>query len=50
MVNKHLNLFVRDVSADVITPIHFESWENATESIEDLVNVSKEEGIMDKVC
>lgn len=50
MDGKQAAQFVRDIGADVMVPMHFESWDQFTEYREDLVKVFEEEGIMDKVC
>ncbi|KAL6229840.1 hypothetical protein BDW75DRAFT_234883 [Aspergillus navahoensis] len=39
----------RDIGADVMIPIHFESWAHFTEDRRDLMKVFSEEGFMDKV-
>ncbi|OJJ86171.1 MBL fold metallo-hydrolase [Aspergillus glaucus CBS 516.65] len=50
MNGKQAAQFVRDIGADVMVPMHFESWDHFTEYREDLVKVFEEKGIMDKVC
>ena len=40
----------RDIGAEVVIPIHFESWDHFKQGREDLANVFVEEGFMDKVC
>lgn len=50
MDGKQAVRLMRDINADVMIPIHFESWEHFTEHREGLTKVFEEEGIMDKVC
>ncbi|OJZ85402.1 hypothetical protein ASPFODRAFT_208547 [Aspergillus luchuensis CBS 106.47] len=39
----------RDIGADFMIPIHFESWKHFTEDRKDLEKIFKENGFMDKV-
>lgn len=39
----------RDIGAECMIPIHFESWDHFTEDREDLAKVFTQEGFMDKV-
>lgn len=48
MDGKQAAQLVRDIGADVMVPMHFESWKHFTEYREDLVKVFEEGGIMDK--
>ncbi|KAG2225224.1 hypothetical protein INT45_009553 [Circinella minor] len=41
---------VRNLGADVLVPIHFESWLHFTEYRDDLRKVFEEEKVLDKVC
>ncbi|KAI9272972.1 beta-lactamase superfamily domain-containing protein [Phascolomyces articulosus] len=41
---------VRELGADILVPIHFESWLHFTEYHEELRKVFEDEGINDKVC
>lgn len=49
MDGKQAVQLTRDIGADVMIPIHFESWAHFTEDREDLVKVFTEERFMDKV-
>ncbi|KAF4227990.1 hypothetical protein CNMCM6457_007049 [Aspergillus fumigatiaffinis] len=49
MDGKQAVQLTRDIGADVMIPIHFESWAHFTEDREDLVKVFSEEGFMEKV-
>ncbi|KAH3118964.1 hypothetical protein KXX00_006800 [Aspergillus fumigatus] len=42
--------FMRATGADIMVPIHFESWEHFTEHREDLQKVFDKEGIAENVC
>lgn len=50
MDGKQAVQLTRDIGADVMIPIHFESWDHFTEDREDLVKVFQEEGFADRVC
>ncbi|KAK3336259.1 beta-lactamase superfamily domain-containing protein [Cercophora scortea] len=41
---------LRDIGADVLVPMHFESWEHFEEKGEELARVFEREGVMEKVC
>ncbi|KAI9373620.1 beta-lactamase superfamily domain-containing protein [Aspergillus egyptiacus] len=49
MDGKQAVQLTRDIGADVMIPIHFESWAHFTEDRKDLEKVFSEEGFMDKV-
>lgn len=40
----------RTIKADLLVPMHYESWGHFTQFGQDLMKVFKEEGIFDKVC
>ncbi|KAB8078736.1 Zn-dependent hydrolases of the beta-lactamase protein [Aspergillus leporis] len=40
----------RDIKADVLVPMHYESWHHFTQFGEELRHVFEKEGISDKVC
>lgn len=50
MGGKDAAKLVSKVNADILVPIHFESWFQFTEYEEQLRKVFEEEGISDKVC
>lgn len=50
MDGKRATKLVRDIGADVIVPMHFESWTHFIEDREELEKVFKEEGIFQQVC
>ncbi|KAF7171988.1 hypothetical protein CNMCM5623_004247 [Aspergillus felis] len=50
MDGKQAVRLVREIGADIMIPIHFESWAHFTEDREGLRKVFEAEGIMDKVC
>lgn len=39
----------KEIGADVLVPMHFESWEHFAEKKEELVAALEREGVMDKV-
>lgn len=41
---------LRDVKADVLVPMHYESWGHFTQFGKELRRDFEEEGILDKVC
>ncbi|KAI9494163.1 beta-lactamase superfamily domain-containing protein [Zychaea mexicana] len=41
---------VRELDADIMVPIHFESWKHFTEHSGELHKIFEKEGMMDKVC
>ncbi|GES60555.1 Zn2+ dependent hydrolase [Aspergillus terreus] len=49
MDGKQAVQLTRDIGADVMIPIHFESWAHFTEDRKDLMKVFSEEGFMEKV-
>ncbi|KAK3694116.1 beta-lactamase superfamily domain-containing protein [Podospora appendiculata] len=40
----------RDIGADVLVPMHYESWEHFSEKGEELARVFETEGVKDRVC
>jgi L-ascorbate metabolism protein UlaG (beta-lactamase superfamily) len=50
MDGKQAVRLARDIGADVMVPIHFESWDHFKESGEELLEVFTQEGFLDKVC
>jgi len=50
MDGKQAIQLMREIGADVMIPIHFESWAHFTEDREDLVKVFTQEGFIHKVC
>ncbi|KAE8153606.1 beta-lactamase superfamily domain-containing protein [Aspergillus avenaceus] len=50
MDGKQAVRLVQDIGADVMVPMHFESWEHFKEHGEDLARIFEEAGIMHKVC
>ncbi|KAI7158013.1 Metallo-hydrolase/oxidoreductase [Hortaea werneckii] len=40
----------REIKADVLVPMHYESWQHFTQSGQELRQVFEEEGVLDKVC
>ncbi|KAK9415770.1 putative Metallo-beta-lactamase domain-containing protein [Seiridium unicorne] len=49
MDGKEATKIFRDLGADILIPMHFESWDHFTESKDDLVEVFRDEGISDYV-
>ncbi|KAF2147045.1 uncharacterized protein K452DRAFT_282029 [Aplosporella prunicola CBS 121167] len=41
---------VREIGADLLVPMHYESWGHFTQFGKDLVRVFEEEGVADRVC
>jgi L-ascorbate metabolism protein UlaG (beta-lactamase superfamily) len=41
---------LRAIKADMMVPMHFESWRHFAQNRDELANELKEEGVMDKVC
>ena len=50
MDGKQAVQLTRDIGADIMIPIHFESWAHFTEDREDLAKVFAQEEFMDQVC
>lgn len=50
MDGKQAARLFRELRADVLVPMHYESWGHFTQNGEDLAKVFKEEGIDDKIC
>ncbi|KAJ5864062.1 uncharacterized protein N7529_005978 [Penicillium soppii] len=50
MDGKQAARLFRELKADVLVPMHYESWNHFTQGREDLARVFKEEGIEDKIC
>ncbi|KAJ5472226.1 hypothetical protein N7530_006227 [Penicillium desertorum] len=50
MDGKQAVQLARDIGADVMVPIHFESWEHFKEGRAELEEVFAQEGFLDKVC
>lgn len=50
MDGKQAAKLMREIGADIMVPIHYESWTHFTQFGEELVKVFKEEGVHDKVC
>lgn len=50
MDGKQAAHLLRTIKADILVPMHYESWGHFTEFGQDLVRVFKEEGIFEKVC
>lgn len=50
MDGKQAARLIREICADVMIPLHFESWDHFTEDKEKLAKVLKSEGVDDKVC
>jgi L-ascorbate metabolism protein UlaG (beta-lactamase superfamily) len=40
----------REIGADIMVPMHFESWGHFKEGRAELVEVFTQEGFLDKVC
>uniref|UniRef100_A0A060SY11 ARAD1A16896p n=1 Tax=Blastobotrys adeninivorans TaxID=409370 RepID=A0A060SY11_BLAAD len=40
----------REIKADVLVPLHFESWSHFAEDKDNMIKAFEEDGIMDKVC
>lgn len=40
----------REIKADVLVPLHFESWSHFAEDKDNMIKTFEQEGIMDKVC
>ncbi|KAF7128263.1 hypothetical protein CNMCM5793_002805 [Aspergillus hiratsukae] len=50
MDGKQAARLFRDIQADVLVPMHYESWHHFTQFGEELRRVFEEEGISDRVC
>ncbi|KZL87279.1 zn-dependent hydrolases of the beta-lactamase [Colletotrichum incanum] len=50
MDGKQASQLFREIKADILVPMHYESWGHFTENGDNLEKVFKEEGIYDKVC
>lgn len=50
MDGKQAATLFRDLKADVLVPMHYESWGHFTQFGEELRQVFEDEGVMDKVC
>jgi L-ascorbate metabolism protein UlaG (beta-lactamase superfamily) len=50
MDGKQAVRLARDIGADVMIPIHFESWDHFKEGRAELLEVFTQEGFLDKVC
>ncbi len=40
----------REIKADILVPMHYESWGHFTQNGKELAKAFEEEGIQDKVC
>lgn len=50
MDGKQAARLFRDIKADVLVPMHYESWHHFTQFGKELRQAFEEEGIIDKVC
>jgi L-ascorbate metabolism protein UlaG (beta-lactamase superfamily) len=50
MDGKQAARLFREIKADILVPMHYESWEHFTQFGDELAQVFEEEGIHDKVC